>query len=220
MRGLFISGTGTNVGKTVVAAALLHRFRSTVPLCYWKPIQTGIEKSDDSATVRSLGNCEDSEVFNGGIRLRGNLSPHLAARLAGEEIDLDRLARMAETPHHALRWIVEGAGGALVPINGRQMMADLMEKLELAVLVAALSTLGTINHTLMTVETLRRRSLRVAGVVMVGNPNKENREAIERFGKVDVLGELPHFPSLTAENLAAWARAELDPSGLLVEFFR
>jgi dethiobiotin synthetase len=220
MRGLFISGTGTGVGKTVVAAALMHRFRNIAPLCYWKPIQTGIEETDDTATVRILGNCADREILDAGIRMRGSLSPHIAARLAGEEIDLERLTQMTSTARDTSRWFVEGAGGVLVPINSRQMMLDLMEKLGLPVLIVARSTLGTINHTLMTLETLHRRSQRIAGVVMVGDPDKENRDAIEHFGEVAVLGELPHFPSLAPENLAAWARTWLDPNGALLEYLQ
>ena len=220
MHGIFISGTGTNIGKTVVAAALMHRFRNITPLRYWKPIQTGIEETDDTATVRTLGNCADREIFDAGIRLRGSLSPHLAARLAGTEIDLEHLTQMASTSRDELSWFVEGAGGVLVPINSRQMMLDLMKKLGLPVLVVALSTLGTINHTLMTLEILHYHSQRIAGVVMVGNPNKENRHTIEHFGKVHVLGELPNFPSLDPENLAAWAQTGLDPSSRLLEYLQ
>jgi len=220
MRGLFITGTGTNVGKTVVSAALMHRFRGTVALCYWKPIQTGVEEADDTATVRKLGICTDREIFNAGIRLHGSLSPHIAARLAGEEIDLQRVEQMAPPGIDERRWLVEGAGGILVPINDRQTMRDLMEKLQMPALVVALSSLGTINHTLMTLETLRRFSRPIAGVVMVGEPNRENRETIESFGKVEVLGELPHFPRLTSEALATWARAGLDPRGRLLEYLQ
>jgi len=198
----------------------MHRYRNTATLCYWKPIQTGIEQSDDSSTVRALGNCADTEVFDEGIRLRGAYSPYFAARLAGKEINVESLMQLPPASRTELCWIVEGAGGVLVPVTDWHMMADLIAKMDLPVLVVAASTLGTINHTLMTLETLRRRSLRVAGVIMVGDPNKANREAIERFGQVDILGELPTFSPLTPEILATWARAELDPKGLLAEFFR
>jgi dethiobiotin synthetase/malonyl-CoA O-methyltransferase len=118
-----------------------------------------------------------------------------------------------------LRWLVEGAGGALAPINETEFMADLMEKLGLPILVVARSSLGTINHTLMTLETLRRRDLLVAGIVMAGEKNSGNREAIEKFGNVAVLGELPLIAPITPENLRAWARTELDPQGLLMKCF-
>jgi dethiobiotin synthetase len=218
MRGLFITGTDTNVGKTVVAAALLHRFRATAPLCYWKPIQTGIEESDDTAVVRRLAACGGSEILDEGIRLPRALSPHLAARLAGKQIDVDRLLQSISSKPGQLRWLVEGAGGVLAPINERHMMADMMSRLALPVLIVARSTLGTINHTLMTVEALRGRLLRIGGVVMVGERNAANREAIESFGATNVIAELPPLSSLTAETLAVWAHAELDPKGLLTEF--
>lgn len=219
LRGIFITGTDTDVGKTVVAAACLHRYRGQARLRYWKPIQTGIERDDDTATVRRLGECEDVEVFDQGVRLPRPLSPHLAARLAGEEIELEPLARLGAAQRGSAGLVVEGAGGALAPINDSQLMVDLIASLALPAVVVARSGLGTINHTLLTLEALRRRSLRVAGVVMVGEVNKENRAAIEHYGLAPVLGEAPRFTPLTAENLKRWARLELDPSGLLAEYF-
>jgi dethiobiotin synthetase len=118
-------------------------------------------------------------------------------------------------PESRIRWIVEGAGGALVPLNERETMADLMQALDLPVLIAARSTLGTINHTCMTIEVLRRRMLRVAGVVMVGDPNEENRLAIERYGAAEVIAQMPRFDPLTPEALDAWVHAEFDRSGVL-----
>src|SRR6267142_1135632 len=160
-RGVFVTGTDTNVGKTVVSAALMVRYRAEAPLKYWKPVQTGIEHD------------------------------------AGA------------------RWVVEGAGGVLVPINERETMADLICALDLPVLIAARSTLGTINHTLMTIEVLRRRMLRVAGVVMVGEPNHENRLAIEKYGAAEVIAEMPRFDPLTPDALEGWARTSFDPGGVL-----
>ena len=163
-RGLFVTGTDTGVGKTVVSAALLIRYGGELPLRYWKPIQTGVPPDDDTAEVRRLA---------------------------------------------------AGAGGLLVPINRFALMADLIGRLELAAVVAARSTLGTINHTLLTLEALRARSLPVAGVVMVGDPDRDNREAITRYGGVDVLGELPRLDPLAPAALADWVRAGLDPGGRL-----
>lgn len=219
-RGLFITGTDTGIGKTVVAAALIHRFRDELSLCYWKPIQTGIELDDDTSVVQMLGQCSDSEIFASGVRLPRPLSPHLAARLAGERIDRERLAQMAEARPCDSAWLVEGAGGALVPISDAHRMTDLMSRLGLGVLVVARSTLGTINHTLLTLEALRNRTLRIAGVVMVGPPNSDNRDAIKQFGDVSIVAEMPFFASLTPEVLCAWARIGMDPAGLLKEFLQ
>ena len=221
VRGVFVTGTDTNVGKTVVSAALMVRYRAEAPLTYWKPIQTGIEQDDDSAEVARLVGAgrgftprQIGEIFDCGVRLQHPLSPHLAARLAGTRITIRSLIEMIHGKADR-RWIVEGAGGVLVPINERETMADLMSALDLPVLIAARSTLGTINHTLLTIEALRRRMLRVAGIVMVGEPNDENRLAIEKYGAAEVIAEMPHVNPLTPEALARWVDAAFDRNGLL-----
>jgi dethiobiotin synthetase len=219
-RGIFVTGTDTNVGKTVVSAALMLRYRDEAPLRYWKPIQTGVEQADDSREVAGLISVAArrplaaNEILDCGVRLPGMLSPHLAARLAGTRITVRSLVNAFHATDEA-RWIVEGAGGALVPINERETMADLMEALDLPVLIAARSSLGTINHTCMTIEVLRRRMLRVAGVVMVGEPNEENRLAIEKYGAAEVIAQMPRFDPLTPEVLDAWVHAEFDRNGVL-----
>jgi dethiobiotin synthase len=218
--GLFITGTDTNVGKTVVSAALLHRFRDVARLRYWKPVQSGTAGDDDTQTVRLLAQCAESEILDAGIRLPAPLSPHIAARMEGRSIEIAMLHGLFAAHAGSDALIVEGAGGALVPINERQLMTDLMRELALPVLVVARSTLGTINHTLMTLEALRRRSLQIAGVVMNGAPDPENREAIESFGDVRVLGQLPPLSPLDAKSLRRWAEASLDPEGFLLEFLR
>jgi dethiobiotin synthase len=218
MKGLFVTGTDTGVGKTVAAAALMHRYRGSVPLCYWKPVQTGIEIDDDTATVRRLGACAEEEVFGQGVRLPKPVSPHLAARWAGRRIDLAELHGIL--PRSNTSWIVEGAGGVLAPVNETQTMADWMACLALPVLVVARSGLGTINHTLLSLESLRTRQLRVVGVVMIGEPNPENRAAIEQYGSVPVVGEMPVLMPLDPGLLGAWSVTHLDPQALLLEFLR
>jgi dethiobiotin synthase len=203
--GLFVTGTDTGVGKTAVSAALLRRFRRQRAPRYWKPIQTGIEQDDDTETVRRLAAATAMEVLDEGIRLPRPVSPHLAARLRGETISLPELIDIFNRQRDGRYWIVEGAGGALVPVNDDETMADLMVMLGLPVLVVARTALGTINHTLMTLETLRRRALHIAGVVMVGRPDAEARRAIEHHGRIVVAGEMPAFDSLTPGAVAAWA---------------
>lgn len=189
MRGLFVTGTDTGVGKTVLSAALMLRYPDA---CYWKPIQTGPDS--DTAEVRRLSG---GRVLDEGIRLPDPVSPHLAARRAGITIELP------SRDGDGAVYIVEGAGGVLVPVNDSQTMADLMVRLGLPVVVAARTTLGTINHTLLTLEALRARSCRIGGVVMIGDANADNRAAIERHGKV--IAEMPRFDPLTPESLRMWA---------------
>jgi dethiobiotin synthase len=211
LRGLFVTGTDTGVGKTVVAAALLHRYRGPQSVCYWKPVQTGIEQDDDTAEAARLGECRPDEVLASGVRLPRPVSPHLAASLSGTRIDLAPLLNQLTSARRKAFWIVEGAGGVLVPINDTEMMADLMTALGWPIVVVARSTLGTINHTLLTLEAVRRRALWVLGVVIVGERNPENRQAIERYGRVPVLGEMPVFDPLTPERVRQWAVSALDP---------
>jgi len=218
IRGLFITGTDTNVGKTVLSAALFHRYRGGAPLRYWKPIQTGASLDDDTAEARRLAALSNEEVFDEGARFPDPVSPHSAAERAGDVISLHRL-RMLLPPDDATRWIVEGAGGVLVPLNRANLMCDLIGLLGLPVLIAARSGLGTINHTLLTLEALRSRELSVAGVVMIGEPDDDNRQAIERYGSVPVLGQMPRFDPLTPETLGKWARGHLDPAGQLMHCF-
>ena len=148
-----------------------------------------------------MGHCAPHEVFDEGVRLHRPLSPHLAARLGGQSIALDSLVDLVRNDPVSTRWIIEGAGGVLVPINGSELMVDLMIRVSLPVLVVARTALGTINHTLLTIEALRARSIVVAGVLMVGGKNTENREAIETYGRVRVVGELPFLDPLTPDAL-------------------
>ena len=215
MKGLFITGTDTGVGKTAAAAALMCRYREGAHLRYWKPIQTGIELDNDTETVRELAACSDVEIFPKGVRLPKSVSPHLAARWAGARIDLTALAKLPQDD--AFAWIVEGAGGVLVPVNESETMADWMTLLGLPVIVVARSSLGTINHTLLTLEALRSRGLRVAGVILNGEPNPDNRAAIEQYGNVQVVGELPLIEPLSHAGLTTHAR-RLDPGAALLEF--
>jgi dethiobiotin synthase len=185
----------------------MHRLRRSAPVCYWKPVQTGIEEDDDTATVRRLAACDAAEVFDEGVRLPRPLSPHASARLAGVTIAIDDIIQRVAGRTSPPKWIVEGAGGVLVPLNDGELMIDLMVRLALPVVVAARSGLGTINHTLLTLEALAARQLVVAGVVMSGPLDPSNRAAIETYGHVPVIGELPPLDPLTAGTLGACAEA-------------
>lgn len=200
---------------------------------YWKPIQTGIDQDNDSAEVRRLAACDEDHVLNAGVRLPHRVSPHLAAKLDGAPLDIESLVAIAESQSGT--WIVEGAGGVLVPLNEQVLLIDLIRRLQgpglpgllelpvLPVLIVARGGLGTINHTLLTIEALKRRALPVAGVVMVGlsgNLVRENRLAIEQHGSVPVVGELPTLDPLTPEALRRWAETCLDREGRLREWLR
>jgi dethiobiotin synthetase len=220
MRGLFVTGTDTDVGKTVVCAALMHRYRGQFHLRYWKPVQTGIEEADDTATVRRLGDCTDIEILDQGVRLKRPLSPHIAAELEGETIELARICKIPTGKYAELHWIVEGAGGVLVPLNDKALMINLMKILQLPVVVVARTGLGTINHTLLTIESLKQRELPVIGVVLVGEPKIGTRNAIEMHSSTAILGEMPRLNELNPTTLCHWARKNLDPRNHVSNFLQ
>ena len=212
MRGIFVTGTDTGIGKTIVSAALMNVFRKSEEVCYWKPIQTGIEEDNDTETVSKLANCSGEEIHDIGVRLEKPLSPHLSAKLAAVRVSVNQVIKdwsvsipacdEGDSPKRF--WIVEGAGGILVPLNEKELMLDLIKALKLPTVIVVRSGLGTINHTLLTLEKLRHENLEIAGVIMNGEPNLENKKAIEHFGKVRVLAELPKFEKLDAETLKNW----------------
>ena len=309
---LVIVGTGTDVGKTVVAATLLARYGAEIPLAYWKPVATGARDGRDTATVEALAG-DRAAILAESYLFDEPLSPHLAARLAGERIvpaallaDFDRHRAGART------LVIETAGGLLVPLAEDDSLAgdapggaggayggaggpgsgasapyggevdaagdtrgwpfrrpsdapspspslsrspalpawrpgasatgaaatgaaateaagagylqadlivDMARRAALACLVVARTGLGTINHTLLTLEALRARGLAVAAVVLDGPPNRENRRAIEAFGGVEAVLELPHLAPLDREEVAAAVR-HFDQGGHLAPLLR
>ena len=193
-QGFFITGTDTDVGKTVASAwAVLH-----LNGAYYKPVQSGIDDGmSDNETVRALTDLDDQSFFPSDYNLGAPLSPHEAARLESVRIDMTAL----RLPSSTRPLIVEGAGGVLVPLNENALMVDLMARFALPLIVVARSGLGTINHTLLTLEALRGRGLAVAGVIMNGGENTANRKAIETYGGTRILGVLPRFDPLSRERL-------------------
>ena len=202
--GFFITGTDTGVGKTVVSALLC----AALDAIYWKPIQTGTREGTDRETVRKLAQLARTRTRPESYRFAPPVSPHLAAKLAGAKIELRKIAIPEIAP--AERLIAEGAGGVLVPINNTQFMTDLMKHLKLPVLLVCRSSLGTINHTLLSLAALRASKLPVQGVIMVGKPNGENRKAIEHYGEAQVAGMVPILPRIDRAVLQRVFRKSFD----------
>jgi len=213
MNGLFITGTDTDVGKTALSALLLaelrRRGRNAAPM---KPAQTGcnggVPDLDYSLSMASMNVSKEDYANMAPYTFEPACSPHLAADLAGREIDMAEIAIAARTLSSEYDFILaEGAGGILVPLNRRETMLDLMHVLKLPVLLAARPGLGTINHTLLSIRALRSDGLTVAGVVFIaatsseaGLIEKDNAVTIEQFGHVPVLGTIPFCPQLAKPN--------------------
>ena len=201
MQGFFVTGTDTYVGKTVVSAWLVARLGA----CYWKPVQAGNHPETDSEIVRRLTEVSADRILPEAYVLPEPIAPHEAARRAGIAIDLAKLVPPAcDRP-----LVVEGAGGLMVPLNESAFVIDLARELELPVVLVTRSTLGTINHTLLSLEAIGRRGLPLAGVVVNGPETPHNRAAIERYGQVEIIAEIPWLDQVTPSALRA-IEPELD----------
>lgn len=214
---VLVTATGTEIGKTVVSAVLLAHWAGRTHVTYWKPVATGADEGSDCMEVASLVGPE-VRILKECYRFGPPLSPHLAARLAGVEIEPERIfsayRRHRESVGDGLL-VVEGIGGLLVPLTDQgYLLADLLKGLDLPCLVVASSQLGTINHTLLTLEALRSRGLSLAGVVLNGPANLENRRAIERFGRTRIVAELKPLNPLSRETIAR-AASEFDRDRVL-----
>lgn len=211
--GVFVAGTDTEVGKTIVSALICARYKDEVPLAYWKPIASGSIEGRDVLTVGELSGVATIDEH---ILLEQPLSPHLAARLEDQAIEPEAVVR--ELRQHLAgerSLVVEGVGGLHVPItDDGVLLSDLMPRFGLPAVVVARSTLGTINHTLLTLEALRARHIDIAGVVLDGPPNPENRRAIREFGEVEIIGQVPPLEPLDRAALTSWART-FDTGGRL-----
>jgi dethiobiotin synthetase len=181
MRAFVVTGTDTDVGKTVFAAGLT----ALIGGWYWKPVQAGLDAGGDAAAVADLG-VASGRVLPEAYRLTTPCSPHRAAEIDGIRIDPERLALPPQRP-----LVVEGAGGALVPLGGDLLYADLFARWGLPTIVVARTALGTISHSLLTLEALRARAVPVHGVAFIGDGDAAAEEAICRIGRARRLGRLP-----------------------------
>ncbi len=202
-RGVFVTGTDTGIGKTLVSACLVRAWSAE----YWKPLQTGLDDDPgDSATVRSLAELPAHRLHPPVAELRASLSPEDAAAREGVAVRLIATLPPPLVPGSDPLLVVEGAGGVLVPVTADTLVVDLIAGLGLPAILVARSTLGTINHTLLSLQALRRRGVAVAGVILNGPVSPGNRSAIERHGAVRVLAEIPTQDRIdpdTVKRLAA-----------------
>jgi dethiobiotin synthetase len=188
-----VTGTDTGIGKTIFSAALTGALNAH----YWKPVQAGLDDGADRDHVARLAGVPAEHVLPEAYRLTTPCSPHRAAEPDGVVIDLANLALPPQRP-----LVIEGAGGALVPVTRNTTYADVFAWWNLPVIVVARTALGTINHSLLTVEALRSRGVPVHGVAFVGEANEDSEATICTMGKVRRLGRLPILQRLDQQSLA------------------
>ncbi len=211
---LFITGTDTGVGKTFVSALVVRALQELgVEVGYFKPVQTGLDS--DTREVQRLGLLPEKRVARPVYFFPEPMAPSRAAELHGDSISLERIRDSWEgLPDR--KWVVEGAGGILVPLNSRQTIRDLVACLNIPTLIVASTRLGTINHTLLTLEAAKH--LDVRGVVLVGRPDPGLRETLQQFSSVSIIAEIPEYPEISPELVQKIA-VELFPLPKLKEIF-
>ena len=182
MKRYFVTGIGTEVGKTVASAILTQALAAD----YWKPVQAGELNNSDQLTVKGLVDNNTSVFHPESYRLNQPMSPHAAAERDGIEIDLS-LIKAPKTNNHL---IIEGAGGLLVPLNSKDTILDLIETLDVEVILVSRHYLGSINHTLMSIDVLKQRNISIKGILFNGNENKDTETIISKMSDVKVLGRI------------------------------
>ncbi len=179
---IFVAGTGTGIGKTVVSAILTEALHAD----YWKPVQCGNLESTDKKVVQSLVSNSVSRFYPEAYLFKTPSSPHYAAQVENTEIKPERL----NVPESEIRLLIEGAGGLLVPLSTDYVFIDLIKHLQASVILVSKNYLGSINHTLLSLEVLKQRGIDVLGVIYNGKNYFDNQEIIYNFSQVPKLGEV------------------------------
>ena len=192
-KNYFVTGIGTEIGKTIVSAVLVEKLKAD----YWKPIQSGELDNSDTHKVKSLINNEVSVFHPEAYQLTQPYSPHHSAALDGVSISLD-LINLPKT-NNCL--IIEGAGGLMVPLNGKDLMIDLIVKLNAEVVLVSKNYLGSINHTLLSIEALKNRGITIMGLIFNGVENKSSEEIITNLSGLTVLGRVPDFVKIDQASI-------------------
>lgn len=190
---IVITGTDTGIGKTVFSAGLAGQLDGF----YWKPVQSGLDDETDSEVVARLSGLPAGRVLPEVYRLRTPLSPHRSAEIDGVAIEAAKLS----LPALPGPLVIEGAGGLMVPLNRQTRFIDIFAQWRMPVILCARTTLGTINHTLLSIEALRARSISLIGIAFIGDEVADTQRTIVEFSGVRQLGRLPHIDLLTSETL-------------------
>lgn len=189
----FITGIGTGIGKTIVSAILTEKLQAD----YWKPIQSGDLDHSDSLSIAALISNKKTTIHPEQFKLTQPLSPHLSARIDGIQIS----AAAIKAPVTGNNLVIEGAGGLMVPINEQELILDLIKSLNAKVIVVSQNYLGSINHTLLTLEVLKLNKVEVEGLIFNGPANEESERYISTYSGIPILGRIPQLENLDQESV-------------------
>jgi dethiobiotin synthetase len=198
MNKIFITGIGTDVGKTIVSAIVVEALKAD----YWKPVQAGELEFSDSDKIRSLISNDRSRIFKNSYALKTPMSPHAAAAIDGITIELDKII----IPDTLNNIVIEGAGGLLVPLNEKDTILDIIEN-DYKIIVVSRHYLGSINHTLLTIETLRNQGFEISGIIFSGIENETTENIIEKLSEVLILGRIDEEEIFNKEVVKRYANS-------------
>ena len=200
---IIICGTDTDVGKTIVSSFFVQGLKAV----YWKPIQSGTEEGTDTKTVCKLLNLEANRYLSERYKFKAPVSPHWAAEKESKVVEPNNL----NVPDLDKLIIIETAGGLMVPLNRNWLQIDQLKAWGAPIILVARTGLGTLNHTLLSLEALRNRNINVLGIVLNGAPHDDNPKTLEQFGTTKILARIPIFKELSAKILSKeWNEQQLD----------
>ncbi|GIX41569.1 MAG: ATP-dependent dethiobiotin synthetase BioD [Leptospiraceae bacterium] len=211
---VFVTGTDTGVGKTITCGYIMKKYKDLISnLKYWKPVQTGYPPDDDARIVQEISSISSNSILDG-LKFKEPVSPHFAAELEKTEISIEELKKQYKYYKENYPLLIEGAGGIMVPITRKYLWIDFVKELEIPVLIVARSTLGTINHTLLTVEALKQREIPIIGIIFCG---KHNEPYIEDNRKI--ISELTKLPVISYFDINIDKFIDVDPQNILKDYF-
>ena len=200
---IIVCGTDTDVGKTIVSSFLVQGLKGV----YWKPIQSGTEEGTDTKTVCKLLDLEPERYLSERYKFKAPVSPHWAAEKESRHIDPNNL----DVPNLDKLIIIETAGGLMVPLNRNWLQIDQLKVWGAPIILVARTGLGTLNHTLLSLEALKNRNINVLGIILNGSPHNDNPKTLEQFGDTKILARLPIFEEINAKSLSQeWNKQQLD----------
>ena len=197
MKRIFVTGIGTDVGKTIVSAVLVEALNAD----YWKPVQTGSFFSNDTKEVKRIVSNKKSIFHPECYLLKQPMSPHAAAELEGVEIQMEQLD-LPKTKNHL---IIEGAGGLMVPLNRKYFMIDLIQKFDAEVVLVVKNYLGSINHTLLSIDALKHRGIKILGLIINEEPHELSESIILQYSGLKLLGRIDKEPVIKKEMIEKYA---------------
>ena len=189
----FVTGIGTGIGKTIVSAILTEKLKAD----YWKPVQAGELDNSDTTKVKSLVSNSQSVFHPETYALTQPFSPHKSAAIDGMVIDMQRFV----APKTNNNLIIEGAGGLMVPLNNQFLVIDLIKQLNAEVILVSQNYLGSINHTLLSIQTLKQYKIPIAGIIFNGDSNANSEEYILNYTCIKLLGRIPNYSNITKADI-------------------